>query len=144
SLFTEGVRAGAMLVAAGPWIGATAHAGNRRGGLGQTLASRSGKVRVQLRVLSPAWIPVDEVRLVGNGTVIRTFNASSRPRVRPTPAKFTSGGNTLRLKVSVQLRLSQDTFLTVEAGPPLAEVAPTPPPVVNPADPDPAPFALTT
>jgi hypothetical protein len=94
-------------------------------------------------VLSPAWIPVDEVRLVANGTVLRTFNAASRPRVRPTPAKFTSSGNTLRLKASVQLRLSQDTFLTVEAGPPLAEVAPTPPPVVNLVEPDVVPFAMT-
>src|SRR4029450_3741405 len=82
-------------------------------------------------------------RLVGNGAVIRTFNASSRPRVRPTPAKFTSSGNTLRLKASVQLRLSQDTFLTVEAGPPLAEVSPTPPPVVNLVEPDVGPFAMT-
>jgi hypothetical protein len=143
SRFNQQVRAGSMLVAAGPWIEATVHAGNRRGRLGQTLRSRSGKVRVQLRVLSPAWIPVDEVRLVGNGAVLRTFNASSRPRVRPTPAKFTSSGNTLRLKASVQLRLSQDTFLTVEAGPPLAEVAPTPPPVVNIVEPDVVPFAMT-
>src|SRR4029450_7744216 len=82
-------------------------------------------------------------RLVGNGAVIRTFNASSRPRVRPTPAKFTSSGNTLRLKASVQLRLSQDTFLTVEAGPPLAEVAPTPPPVVNLVAPDAVPSPMT-
>jgi len=143
SRFNQQVRAGSMLVAAGPWIEATVHAGNRRGRMGQTVRSRSGKVRVQLRVLSPAWIPVDEVRLVGNGAVIRTFNASSRPRVRPTPANFASSGNTLRLKASVQLRLSQDTFLTVEAGPPLAQGAPASPPVVAIVEPDVVPFAMT-
>jgi hypothetical protein len=143
--FNERVRAGAMLVAAGPWIEATVQAGSRRGGFGQTVRSRSGKVRVRLRVLSPAWIPVDEVRLVANGATIRRFDGSSRPRVRPTPGKFASSGNTLRLKASVQLRLAADTFLTVEAGPPLGDEAalPTPPPIVDIVEPGVVPFAMT-
>jgi hypothetical protein len=134
-----------MLVAAGPYIEATVQAGSRRGGLGQTVRSRNGKVRVQLRVLSPAWIPVDEVRLIGNGATIRRFDAASKPRVKPTPAKFQSSGNTLRLKVSVRLRLDTDTFLTVEAGPPLGDgtALPTPPAIVDIVEPGVVPFAMT-
>ncbi len=141
--FNARVKAGAMLVAAGPWVEASAHAGGRGAALGRTLRSRSGKVMVRLRVLSPAWIPIDEVRLLANGEVVRRFDAASRPRVRPTPANLESSGHTLRLKASVRLRLESDTFLVVEAGPALTQEQPTPPPIVDAVEPGVVPFAMT-
>ena len=45
----------------------------------------------------------------------------------------------------MQLRLAADTFLTVEAGPPLGDEAalPTPPPIVDVVEPGVVPFAMT-
>ncbi|HWP66491.1 MAG TPA: CehA/McbA family metallohydrolase, partial [Candidatus Limnocylindria bacterium] len=125
--FNARVRAGAMVLSTGPYVELTARAGKARAGVGEELAAASGKVRLAIRVTSPAWIPVDEVRVLVNGAVVERFDATTKPRVRPLPANPESSGKTLRFKATRKLALDADAFVLVEAGVPLpAEGAPGP------------------
>jgi hypothetical protein len=131
------IRHGAMLMSAGPWIEVTARAGKQRAGLGDTLATRNGKVRLTIRVHAPAWIPVEEVRLWGNGALLEVFDATTRPRVKPSPADLESRSRTLRFRTTRRLRLAGDTFFVVQAG--VAEPAD---PFVLPRSPEPVATVL--
>ncbi|MFN8544729.1 MAG: CehA/McbA family metallohydrolase [Candidatus Binatia bacterium] len=146
SAFDAQVKAGNMLVSAGPWIEASVRAGRARGELGQTVASADGAVRLRLAVRSPAWIPVEEVRVVANGVVVKAFDATSSPRVRPVPRDPQSQGGTTRLQATVPLTLARDTWIVVEAGAKLPDdpaAAPTPPDVLNVVQPGVVPLAFT-
>jgi hypothetical protein len=133
--FDANVKAGRMVVSAGPWIQATAR-GVGKGGPGDTVVSKRGRVRLEIDVRSPAWIPVDEVRIVairGFGAAnleVRAFDATTKPRVKPVPARFESNGGTSRFKASVAVQYSGDYMLVVEAGPKLGS-APASPEIVN-------------
>lgn len=143
--FNQQVRAGAMLVSGGPWIEVTARAGRAKAGMGGTLAAKKGKVRVSVVVRSPAWIPVDEVRVIVNGAVQATFDATTRPRVKPLPKDFQSSGNTTRFNGNVRLNLPADAWVLVEAGTKLLApgTLPTPPDVVNTIEPGVIPYSST-
>lgn len=128
--FDAQVRAGAMVIAAGPYLEVSAKAGRARAGVGEELPAPRGKVRLRIRVTAPAWVPVDEVRIVVNGEVAERFDATTRPRVRPMPRKVTSSGRTVRFRTKRTLRLDRDAFVVVEAGIPLP--GPGDPPPVSP------------
>jgi hypothetical protein len=146
--FDAAVKGGRMVVSAGPWIQATVRSGGTAGP-GQTLASSSGMVRVKIDVRSPAWIPIDEVRIVtvrGFGpddVEVRTYDATTRPRVKRVPANFQSSGGTARFRGSIPIQYSSDYMVIVEAGPKLSNPAPTSPEIVNVVEPDVVPLGFT-
>jgi hypothetical protein len=102
--FDAALREGQSFVTTGPLV--TAFRANG-GGLGDTVAAPDGRVEVQLAVSAPAWIPVDEVRLLANGEVVRRFTHLAPPE------------NLVRILRSETLALAGDALLTLEAGAPL-------------------------
>jgi hypothetical protein len=115
--FNRAVRIGATVMSAGPYIELKAK-GRRKVGVGETVGTK-GRVTLNVRVTSAAWIPVDEVRVLVNGEVAQTFDATTKPRVKPVPTDFESNGKTTRFKAKVKLDLARDSFVIVEAGVPL-------------------------
>jgi hypothetical protein len=77
--------------------------------MGDDVAASGGRVVVELAVAAAPWVPVDEVRLLANGEVVRRW--SQLPEGASPP--------TLRLRERVELTLERDSFLTLEAGAPL-------------------------
>jgi hypothetical protein len=146
--FDSSVKAGRLVVSAGPWIEVTAR-GQGTAGPGQTVASSTGAIRLKIDVRSPAWIPVDEVRVVTirrfgpGGVETRTYGASSKPRVRGVPKNFQSSGGTSRFHASIGITYASDYFVIVEAGPKLDAATPTSPEIVNVVEPDVVPLAFT-
>jgi hypothetical protein len=67
--------------------------------MGDLAAAEAGRVRVEFDVVAAPWVPLDEVRLVVNGEVVRVF------------------GRSFGL---AELSLERDAFVTLEAGAPLA------------------------
>lgn len=143
--FNRRVKAGAMLMSAGPWIEVAARAGRTRVSLGDTLVARGGKVALRVRVESAAWVPVPEVRVLVNGEVAQRFDAGTRPRVRPVPSRPESSGGTLRFARTLRLRLERDAHVIVEAGVPLpaAGTTPTSPEPLDTIQPGVVPVAVT-
>ena len=140
------VKAGAMMFTSGPFIEMIVKAGKQKGRVGEEITSKNGKVKVKIRVTSPAWIPVDEVRLLVNGQVHETFDATSKPKVKPIPSNVESSGKTMRFKATRKVTLAQDGYLIVEAGirlPAAGEPAPASPEVMNAILPGAVPFAFT-
>ncbi|MBI4854512.1 MAG: CehA/McbA family metallohydrolase [Acidobacteria bacterium] len=86
--------------------------------IGSLVKKTSGKVKVDITVSAPAWVPVDEVRLLENGKVVMTFDANSKIKLNPTPTDPTSNQGVERLKVvGLKVKSSKkDSFFTVEAG----------------------------
>jgi hypothetical protein len=146
--FDASVKAGRMVVSAGPWIQLKAR-GIDKGGPGDTVRGKGGRVRLQIDVRSPAWIPVDEVRIVtirGFGAQfveVRSFDAATKPRVKPLPKDFQSSGGTSRFHASIAVQYSGDYLVLVEAGPKLAGGTPVSPEIVNVVEPDVVPLAFT-
>jgi hypothetical protein len=102
--FDAAVRDGRLFTTTGPLI-----AGFRANGglMGDTANAPGGKLEVEIDVKAAPWVPVDEVRLLVNGEVVRVFRELAEPP------------EVLRLSERVELRLRADGFLTVEAGVPL-------------------------
>jgi hypothetical protein len=91
----EALRAGRSFGTTGPLI---LRFGANGGGAGDTVSAPGGRVRLVYDLVSAPWVPVDEVRLLVNGEVVR---------VLPEGAG------------DAELVLSRDAFLTLEAGAPL-------------------------
>jgi hypothetical protein len=145
--FDGAVKAGRLTVSAGPYVQATVGGGKKAVGPGGTVISK-GKVRLKVDVRSPAWIPVDEVRVVaihGFGDVeVKTFDATTKPRVKAVPGDFQSNGGTARFRATVPVECPTDCLLLVEAGPKLAAgPAVTSPEIVNAVEPDVVPIGFT-
>ncbi len=144
--FDAAVKAGRMLISAGPFMEVTALATGGRASLGGIVKSADGRVRLRIRVRTPAWIPVDEVRIIANGFQVAAFDATTTPGLRPLPADFQSTGRTLRFLATVPLTVTQDTYLIVEAGaklPPDINTLPTPPAIMSIIEPNVVPEAIT-
>jgi hypothetical protein len=146
--FDRNVKAGRMVVSAGPWVRATIRGRDGVAGPGDTAVSPTGRVRLKVDVRSAAWIPIDEVRVVtirrfGEGGIeTRRFDATTRPRVRPAPANFQSSGATSRFRGSIPIQYPSDYLVLVEAGPALGGT-PVSPAVVDAVEPDVVPLAFT-
>ena len=146
NVFNSQVKAGRMLMSGGPYIELTAKTNAGIVGMGDTLASSDGVVRLKIRVRSPAWMPVEEVRIVQNGFVVSSFDATTHPRVRPVPTNFQKTGKTSRFRANLTFTVSQDAYFIVEAGAKLPSdinTLPTPPPIVDIVEPDVVPEAIT-
>ncbi len=148
ALFDANVKAGHMVVSAGPWIQATARQRAFAAGPGDTLAT-DGPLRLKIDVRAPAWIPVEEVRIVtiaANGVSVRKFDATTKPRVRAAPKNFQSSGGTARFRGSVPLEVTSDALILVEAGVKLPDdpaTLPVSPEIVNVVEPEVVPLAFT-
>ena len=81
--FDAAIREGRLFVTTGPMIAAF-RANDAR--MGETAAAPDGRVRVQLAVAAAAWVPVDEVRLLVNGEVARTYRDLAGRREGDAPA----------------------------------------------------------
>jgi hypothetical protein len=104
--FDAAIRAGRVFGSNGPLIAAFTANGGR---MGDDVAAPGGRVTVELAVAAAPWVPVEEVRLLANGEVVRRW--SQLPEGASPPA--------LRLRERVELVLARDSFLTLEAGAPL-------------------------
>jgi hypothetical protein len=146
--FDAAIKAGAMLIAGGPYIDFTVSCGVDSGGMGALVSCPSGTdVRLSIKVRSPAWMPVEEVRIIANGALLASYDSTTIPKVRATPAKFTSGGNTTRFRRTIKVSPTVDTYYIVEAGPKFPStditILPTPPPIVDIVQPGVVPNSIT-
>jgi len=91
----EALRRGRSFGTTGPLV---VHFAVNGGSMGDTVGAPDGRVRVEYRVVAAPWVPLDEVRLLVNGEVVRV-------------RRETSG--------STELVLARDAFVTLEAGAPL-------------------------
>lgn len=104
--FDAAVLAGRLFGTNGPLIAAFTANGAR---MGDDVAAPGGRVVVELAIAAAPWVPVDEVRLLANGELLRSW--SQLPKGDSPPA--------MRLRERVELDLARDSFLTLEAGAPL-------------------------
>jgi hypothetical protein len=147
--FDANVKAGRMVVSAGPWIQATVKARGGRRGPGEEVATTTGAIKLKVDVRSPAWIPIDEVRVViirgfgPDAIETRTYDATTKPRVKPVPANFQSSGGTTRFKGSIKIEQASDYLVLVEAGPKLSATTVASPEIVHAVASDVVPLAFT-
>jgi hypothetical protein len=145
--FDARLKAGAMVMAAGPYVEfQVLTAASGRTGLGGLASAPNGRVRLRIRVRSAAWIPVEEVRVLANGFQVAAFDATTQPRVRPVPANFQAPGQTSRFRATLRMTVPQDTYFIVEAGaklPPSPSSLPAPPPIVDTVEPGVVPTSVT-
>lgn len=103
--FIESVRRGRSFGTNGPLIVRfTANGGTS----GDQVAAPGGDVNVDVEIAAAPWVPVDEVRLLVNGDVIRRFDTTG-----------THDGAVIRLDERFGIELESDAFITLEAGVPL-------------------------
>jgi hypothetical protein len=102
--FDRAIREGRLFATTGPLI-TRFRAGD--GGMGELVPAVGGTVPLRVSVAAAPWVPVEEVRLLVDGEVARTF--------RRPPA----GPEGFRLDEHLELTVRRDAFVTVEAGAPL-------------------------
>lgn len=145
--FDAQVKAGAMMVSGGPYIDFSVRPqGGSDIGIGQMGPAATSTVRLRIKVRSPAWMPVEEVRVIANGFVVASFDGTTKPKVRGVPNDFTKTGRTGRFRANLTMTAATDTYYVVEAGPklpPSVNTLPTPPPIVDIVEPDVLPLAMT-
>jgi len=132
--FDAAVRGGRMVASTGPWIELAVRAPRGRWrGLGELVRARGGELELDLRVSASPWVPVEEVRVIHNGVVVRRFDAASTPALALAPAARIGAGKRsgTRLAARFTLPLDRDGWLLVEAGARL-ESPPAPDPLVDP------------
>ena len=78
------------------------------GRMGDLVAAPGGGVVVELGVAAAPWVPVEEVRLLASGEVVRRYGAADL-----------AADAVVRLRSRVELVLEEDAFITLEAGVPL-------------------------
>ncbi len=100
--WNEAVLAGRSFGTSGPLITAFEVNG---AGLGELVAAPDGAVAILLAVAAAPWVPMEEVRLLADGEVVRRYRAD----------EFAEGG-VLRLRAEERLVFERDVFLTLEAG----------------------------
>jgi hypothetical protein len=114
--FNASVKAGASFGTNGPVIEATLDTASGPKRFGLTPLVPSADAKLHLKVSAAPWVPVDEVRIVVNGTVVKTLSGAALSR--PTNPLGTEG----LLRYQGSLPLSElvtragDAWLVVEAG----------------------------
>jgi hypothetical protein len=107
------LRSGAAVASTGPLLDVNLNGSAKPGSL---LAGPAGTVTLSINLYAPAWVPVQELRVVVNGVVVQTLD----------PATFTASTTDSRLRTGqVTLDLTtlaggKDAWVVVEAGVPLA------------------------
>jgi hypothetical protein len=99
------IREGRTFGTNGPLIAVFTANGARMGDL---VAAPGGAAVVELGVAAAPWVPVEEVRLLANGEVVRRYAAGDL-----------AADAVVRVRDRVELALENDAFLTLEAGVPL-------------------------
>jgi hypothetical protein len=121
--FNAGIKAGRMMATSGPFIEFSIRdAASASAGLGETLVPVTGTVTLSIRVQATNWIEVEEVRVVANGQVVPglVFDQTTTPNVRPGPLRpWSPQARPLRFEHELELTLTEDTWLLVEAGTPI-------------------------
>jgi hypothetical protein len=145
--FNDAIKAGAMLVGGGPYIEFSVQCGTTKGGMGALVNCPTGTtVKLKIKVRTPAWMPIEEVRVIANGDILDSWDSTTMPKVRPTPANFESNGRTARFRKTLTVTPTVDTYYIVEAGPKFpANIndLPTSPPIVDIVQPDVVPNSIT-
>lgn len=109
SVVKEALQKGAVVASTGPLLDVTVN-----GGAPGSLVTGS-TLSVSITVYAPDWVPVDEVRVVWNGQVVKTLKA----------ADFTFDTTDVRKRTAtVSLAAPKDGWVVVEAGAPLDATAP--------------------
>jgi hypothetical protein len=146
-IFNAAVKAGNMLVSGGPYIELVGQCGPTKVAMGELLNCPSGtQVKLKVKVRTPAWMPIEEVRVVANGAVVSSFDSTTSPKVRATPSNFESNGGTMRFRKTLKFTPTVDTYYVIEAGPklpPSISTLPTVPPIVAIVQPDVVPGSMT-
>ncbi|NOZ13060.1 MAG: hypothetical protein GXO69_05360 [Acidobacteria bacterium] len=105
--FIQEFIAGHSFISTGPFLQVTA--GDKLPG--DTVAASNGTVSLNIKVQAPDWIPVNELRIVVDGTVVQTVDLSG-----------VSG--TVRYSGTVSVPVpSTDSFIVVECGASLSDIA---------------------
>lgn len=104
--FVRAIRAGEVSVSSGPVVELELEAGGQRAGPGGQV--RGHAVTARVRVRAAPWVPVDEVRLVVDGEVVRTVSLGVAPSV-----------DGLDRTDVFELDLPADAWVLAEAGHPL-------------------------
>jgi hypothetical protein len=99
------IRQGRTFGTNGPLIAVFTANGARMGDL---VAAPGGIAIVELGVAAAPWVPVEEVRLLANGEVVRRYAAADL-----------AADAVVRVRDRAELALEKDVFLTLEAGVPL-------------------------
>ncbi len=109
SLVKEALQKGAAVASTGPLLDVAVN-----GSAPGTLAT-GASLSIVVSVFAPDWVPVDEVRVVWNGQVVKTLKA----------ADFTFDTTDVRKRTAtVTLAAPKDGWVVVEAGAPLDATAP--------------------
>jgi hypothetical protein len=120
-MITGSVLAGRVMGTSGPFIRFDINGQP----LGSLINKKKGKVTLNITVTAPAWVPVEEVRILANGKQIMAFDATTAVKVNPAPSDPTSNQGVERFKASIKVKPKGDTYYTVEAGVKLPLVADT-------------------
>ena len=122
--FNAALKAGASFGTNGPVIEATVDSANGPQRFGLTPLVPSPDARLRLKVSAAPWVPVDEVRIIVNGTVVKTLPGTELSH----PADAFGSDGLLRydgsLVLSELVTRPGDAWLVVEAGrrlPPAAD-----------------------
>jgi hypothetical protein len=113
--FHRDVRAGRMVGTNGPIIDARIRSGTHTTGPGLAPITPASDAVLDVTVRAAPWVPVDEVRIVINGVVVRRLSDL------PAPADPFGTDGTMRLEASMPIAellpsTSSDAWLVVEAG----------------------------
>ncbi|HLL54970.1 MAG TPA: CehA/McbA family metallohydrolase [Myxococcaceae bacterium] len=114
--FNTSLRNGQSLGTNGPVIEATIDTTTGPESYGLTLRRPAAGAKLKLKVSAAPWVPVQEVRIVVNGVVVKTFDTSAT-----TPADPFGTAGLLRLDTEVALSElatggGKDAWLVIEAG----------------------------
>jgi hypothetical protein len=125
--FDANVLAGNMVGTSGPfvefWLEDETGA---RAQLGETFVPSSSALSLAIRVQASNWMPVEQVRIYANGSLLRTLDASTTPAVKPGPKNPLSRGrkHVARFDASIPVSVAEDTHFVVEAGAVLEPLSP--------------------
>ena len=110
SAVLNALKAGAAVASTGPILDVNINGT----GPGGTVSGSS--LTLVINIFAPDWVPVDEVRIVVNGQVVQTLD----------PSTFSAGSDFRQrtLSVPMNLPLSKDAWIVVEAGVRLSQTGP--------------------
>ncbi|MBI3951179.1 MAG: CehA/McbA family metallohydrolase [Acidobacteria bacterium] len=107
--FNDNLKVMKAFGSSGPFLDVQAAGENGFVGPGGMVSARSRLVTLRVRVQAPSWIPVEEVRIYGNGHLLTRIPVSS------------SGDSALRYDAAIGVTTLRDTYFVVEAGQALPE-----------------------
>lgn len=117
--FDASVTQGRVMATTGPFIEFQIRDGATVAGLGETLVPTGSSVILDIRVQASNWIPVHEIRVVSNGQVVQSFDATTTPAIGPPPKKPWAAGKRRRVRFEAEVPLTLDAtdqWILVEAG----------------------------